>query len=637
MKFQANVPKVAVIVDFVSIAQLLRDTDRRYHDQVMRLFSPVILVAAALLLGVQPLQAQTGANILVVANGESATSVRIAEYYAGHRSVPAEQILRLKGLTADPPDGMAREMYDGLIEAPVAAWLTQHSAQDRVHYIVLAKGIPLRINGSTGRTGTVASVDSELTLLYQRMSGVTTQLPGGLPNPYFLEDRPLAQAQPFSHERVPLYLVTRLDGFSVDDVLKLVDRGVAPVTAGRVVLDQRASWTAVGNQWLKDAADRLVEIGFGNRVLLESTSKVVTNEASILGYYSWGSNDPAIKQRDFGLGFVPGALAAMFVSFDGRTFREPPATWNIGIWEDRDTYFAGAPQSLAGDLIRAGASGVAGHVAEPFLDATIRPQILFPVYFKGMNLAESFYLAMPDVSWATVVVGDPLCAPFRTAAQSGVSLDPGIDPDTELPRWFSARAVATFSGRGLDVAGVKHYLRGQARLAHGDRPGGVAELKASVAAEPRLVEARSPLAGYFEGEKDFAAANTQYLAILDVKPGDVIALNNLAFNLADRLGKPQEGLQYAQRAYTLAGRASAIADTLGWVYHLLGDDKQAITLLGPAADADVKNADIQVHAARVFMAAGRPEPARKYLDRALALQPDLAQSPDVEALKAALK
>ncbi len=126
-----------------------------------------------------------------------------------------------------------------------------------------------------------------------------------------------------------------------------------------------------------------MRIGFGDRVLLESTSKVVTNEPSVIGYYSWGSNDPAIKERDFGLGFVPGALAAMFVSFDGRTFREPPATWAIGTWEDRNTYFAGAPQSLAGDLIRAGATGVAGHVAEPFLDATIRPQILFPVYFEG--------------------------------------------------------------------------------------------------------------------------------------------------------------------------------------------------------------------------------------------------------------
>ena len=51
--------------------------------------------------------------------------------------------------------------------------------------------------------------------------------------------------------------MTRLDGYTVDDVLKLIDHGSRPVTQGRVVLDQRASWLALGNAWLKAAADRL--------------------------------------------------------------------------------------------------------------------------------------------------------------------------------------------------------------------------------------------------------------------------------------------------------------------------------------------------------------------------------------------
>ena len=82
---------------------------------------------------------------------------------------------------------------------------------------------------------------------------------------------------------------------------------------------------------------------------------------------------------------MPGAIAGMFVSTDGRTFKEPPAAWTIGPWTDRARFFAGSPQSLAGDLIREGVTGVAGHVAEPFLDATIRPDILFPAYLSRLQ------------------------------------------------------------------------------------------------------------------------------------------------------------------------------------------------------------------------------------------------------------
>ena len=38
--------------------------------------------------------------------------------------------------------------------------------------------------------------------------------------------------------------------------------------------------------------------------------------------------------------------------------------------------------------------------------------MLFPAYLAGFNLIESFYLAIPHLSWQTIVVGDPLCAPF---------------------------------------------------------------------------------------------------------------------------------------------------------------------------------------------------------------------------------
>ena len=75
-------------------------------------------------------------------------------------------------------------------------------------------------------------------------------------------------------------------------------------------------------------------------------------------------------------------------------------------------------------------------MAEPYLDATIRPNILFPAYVSGFNLAESFYLAMPFLSWQTVVIGDPLCAPFARKALQPSDIDRGLDPTTEMPVHF---------------------------------------------------------------------------------------------------------------------------------------------------------------------------------------------------------
>ena len=167
-----------------------------------------------------------------------------------------------------------------------------------------------------------------------------------------------------------------------------------------MVLDQRGSITPeAGNQWLERAAEQLRGLGLGERVTLDTSSTVVRDQANLLGYFSWGSNDPAMTSRQNGLAFAPGAIAASFVSTDGRTFKEPPAQWTLGRWDVPSSFFGGSPQSLIGDLIRDGVTGVAGHVAEPYLDATIRPDVLFPAYVSGFNLAEAYYLAMPSLSW----------------------------------------------------------------------------------------------------------------------------------------------------------------------------------------------------------------------------------------------
>jgi uncharacterized protein (TIGR03790 family) len=65
---------------------------------------------------------------------------------------------------------------------------------------------------------------------------------------------------------------------------------------------------------------------------------------------------------------------------------------------------------LSADAIHEGATGASGNVYEPFLAACVRPDYLLPAYYRGRNLAESYYLAMPFLSWQGIVLGDPLCS-----------------------------------------------------------------------------------------------------------------------------------------------------------------------------------------------------------------------------------
>ena len=92
-----------------------------------------------------------------------------------------------------------------------------------------------------------------------------------------------------------------------------------------------------------------------------------------------------------------------YVSTNGRPFERPPEDWNISNWQSRELWFHGSPQTLTADYILEGATGASGHVHEPYL------ALLLPAYYQGRNLAESYYLAIPALSWQNIVVGDPLC------------------------------------------------------------------------------------------------------------------------------------------------------------------------------------------------------------------------------------
>ena len=597
----------------------------------MRALTAALLATLGLLLVAQPGRAQTAENVLVVVNADSPASVQIGEYYAKVRQVSENHVVRLH---TPATEAVSRAVYGQTIEVPIAAALARQALQDRILYIVLTKGVPLRIEGTGGRDGTVASVDSELTLLYRKSLGAILPVLGRVPNPYFLGTRAPAEARRFTRVDSDLYLVTRLDGFTVDDVMRLIDRGVAPVAQGRVILDEKATFVdRGGDQWLQEAAERLAHTPVAGQVLLDTTPDAVSTTDPAIGYYSWGSNDPAPAhlQRRSGLVFNPGAIGAMYVSSDGRTFTEPPASWNPS-GPDGGPQFHGSFQSLAGDLIRDGLTGVAAHVSEPYLDATIRPQILFPAYVSGFTLAESFYLAMPFLSWQTVVIGDPLCTPFPRTWLAPEEIDKGLDPETELPAIFAQRRLAIADAGGLKPAGVKLMLKLESEVARGDRTNVESLLVRATEIEPRLLAAQTQLAELYAVRQEYAKSIERYRRIADLDPENAMALNNLAYYLAEYGHGAQEALTIAQRSYRLQ-QDPAIADTVGWIHHLLGDDNAAVPFLEMAVSRLGQNPDVLIHAATIHAAVHESARARAELDSVEKLELSAAQQAAVRALR----
>jgi len=284
-----------------------------------------------------------------------------------------------------------------------------------------------------------------------------------------------------------------------------------------------------------------------------------------------------------------------------------------------------------GDLIRAGVTGVAGHVDEPFLDATIRPEVLFPAYASGRNLAESYYAAMPYLSWQTIVVGDPLCAPFPHAQLSAQTIDAGVDAATELPTYFAKRRLAAFNG-ALNKEATAQFLRSETRTERKDAAGARQALEAAVAAEPKFTTARLMLATAAEADGDYDRAIAQFRAVLAYSPNEAAALNNLAYDLAVHRDRAEEALPLAQRAVAVS-KTAALMDTLAWIQHLLKHDAEAAATMRLVRSTNAADPDLLWHAAVIFTAVNDLPSAAAALNLALKVKPDLGERDDVKQLR----
>jgi uncharacterized protein (TIGR03790 family) len=318
--------------------------------------------------------------------------------------------------------------YEQAIEKPLRAFLSAHP---NIQFIVLTKGIPIRIVDAPGRGlgGHRPSLDSYLAALdYNKTpEAISVQLSDSGFTGAAWANRFWNSAEPFSHAKFGGYLVTRLDGYTEADAMALTTRAleaerraVKAPPRGKVLLDtcpafgyadcKRQPRPIFTSSPAPGANPVIIELNFneynadmqraaeilqsrGIPVELDRTDNFVGGRSGLLGYVSWGSNDRHYRVDAYhSLRFAPGAICDTAVSTSARTFLPTEGG-----------------QSLIADLIGQGITGVKGYTDEPLLQAVASPSILFDRYTRGWTLAESFYAASRFVGWEDIVVGDPLC------------------------------------------------------------------------------------------------------------------------------------------------------------------------------------------------------------------------------------
>lgn len=375
---------------------------------------------------------------VLVANAEDPDSVEIARAYQAFRRIPEKNVILLPF-----PDErtVSLETFVETVVNPLRAELLERELfygdfvgqpdvhgrrpllllEQRVRYLVLCRGVPLRVEGRRNLPSdqplferyleqfrkvrgeaafeypeqvrsSAASVDSELTLLATN----------GVPLTAFVVN-PLAGKIP-PEEAMPLIRVARLDGPSKEAVLGMIE-GVRKVEEkglrGRAYFDLRGitgdSAFREGDDWIRGAAEAARTLGFD--VDVDEEGAVLDESARMDApaiYAGWYAGDVTGPFTVPGFRLAPGAIAFHLHSYSGADPSSESRHW-------------------VGPLIARGAAATVGNVYEPYLSQTHRFNVIIQLMGQGYNFGDAAYAAVPSLSWMSAVFGDPLYEPFKVS------------------------------------------------------------------------------------------------------------------------------------------------------------------------------------------------------------------------------
>lgn len=407
----------------------------------MRAALPLLLFAASPAFALDP------AGVVVVANKSVPESRAVAEHYLAKRAVPAANLILL-----DLPTGedISRADFDTKLAAPLRAALKDR--KDTVKVVLTVYGVPLRVgrqeltadekeqlakltpeldaarkaaealeknkdadpkdvaaarakrDALDRRRRTLshdeshAAVDSELMLLWWEKY----PLDRWVPNPLYFQS-----SERYRKEAPPTLMTCRLDGPTPEIAKRLVDdavaveatglRGQAVIDARGIRFDPKGKDTGHGYAGYDESMRETAAL-FGKTrlpVTLDDREPVLPAGATagVALYCGWYSHANFVDCCEY----ERGAIAWHLASSEATTLRRP----DTKVW--------------CPNLLKKGVAATVGPVAEPYTIGFPKPAEFFGFLAAGEPLVEAHAKSVLFASWMTVLIGDPLYAPFRRA------------------------------------------------------------------------------------------------------------------------------------------------------------------------------------------------------------------------------
>lgn len=380
-------------------------------------------------------------RVFVVAAAGNAESLEVAEHYMSRRSIPEENLI---ALVLPKEETVSWESFAEDLHAPLIHELVRRGLIDgeitgkrdaagrlllsiprdfnpenaragkKIAYLVLCRGVPLRIQNDPGKLPPLppakegepapkrqpletncASVDSELALI------AVPDLPvnGVIPNPFF------KNANPSSKPLQNLVLkVARLDGITAADAKALVDNALLAEKKGlmgRAYVDIGGPHKQ-GDAWLAQAEKTVRDLGFDTSVERTKNLIPVTSRYDAPAFYfGWYTQNVGGFFLDPNFRFPAGACAIHIHSFSATSMRSQTA-WTPG-------------------LVARGVTATVGNVYEPYLGFSHHPHYFIEALAAGMTAGDAAAFANPTLSWQTIFVGDPLYRPFKKTLREQIS------------------------------------------------------------------------------------------------------------------------------------------------------------------------------------------------------------------------
>jgi len=404
-------------------------------------------------------------NVMVLYNADVPEALEVAEAYEAARSLPSGHLCGVSGV--DPTAGeLASEDVDLLIRQPLDACIQALPAPEDIDYIVVVRGLPYRVTIAAG-AGSVTSLSAQLQV-YNGTSLTTGLEVAGNPvfeiygytitdlvNPAFVtdayhpDDYTLSNTNQMSYSastgitrmevlpgsfrrkevevgdlydlRDNLFVVTRLDGFSYQDALDLIDRGVAAdgtfPTASLLCMEGADSARQARDPECEYATRMLAGAGFNSSFISPFDAEL--SGETVAAYFT-GAAD--LRGAIDDITYVPGAVTDNLTSYGA-----VPSNWVCD--ETGELCPDSESQTAIARLVRAGATGAHGTVSEPYNFAFPNAGLML-LYTFGYNLGESYLLNQKYLYWQNTVVGDPLTTPYAT--RPTVSWPAEVEVDTPL-------------------------------------------------------------------------------------------------------------------------------------------------------------------------------------------------------------